>query len=310
MTRRPASDGRAYTRPREVSVIVPTTALVERGPLLRRALDSILGQTGVRAIPTVVVNGPGRDPAITRDLLADPRLRVVVREPGGLAAALRAGRRRVDTPWFAELDDDDVLLPGALRLRLDALDGIEHDCVVTNGLRRNGGEDTLHIADIRAVERDPIRAFFESNWLLPGSYLCHTDRVGRVFDGMPSSLECSFLALRLAASYRVRFVDRPTVVWHVDTPGSLSKSREWILAQASAYRRILDLDLPRHARREVRERMVRDCHMVAHLYLQEGRMREAWRWHLRSLVGPGGQRFVLYTRKLVWATLARDHASR
>ena len=294
-----------------VSVIVPTTALVERGALLRRALDSILAQTGVRAIPTVVVNGPSRDLAITREILADRRLRSIVREAGGLAGALHAGRGLVDTPWFAELDDDDVLLPGALRLRLDALVDTEHDCVVTNGLRRSGGTDTLHIADIRAVERDPIGAFFESNWLLPGSYLCRTDRVGRdVYDGMPASLECTFLALRLATSYRVRFVGRPTVVWHVDTPGSLSKSREWILAQAGAYRTILDLDLPRRARREVHERISRDCHAVAHLCLQEGRVREAWRWHLRSLCRPGGERFFLYTRKLLWAALAPDRASR
>ena len=141
----------------------------------------------------------------------------------GLVNALQVGRRLVDTPWFAELDDDDLLLPGALAARVAALvQSDAHDCVVTNGYRRYHGEDTLNISDMKAVERDPIRAFWDLNWLLPGSYLCRTDRVGPdLFDGMPESLECSYIALRLATSYRIKFLQRPTVIWNQHTPDSL-----------------------------------------------------------------------------------------
>ena len=70
---------------------------------------------------------------MTRELLAHPQLRVHVLEEASLANALQVGRRLVDTPWFAALDDDDLLLPGALASRIEALvESNDHDCVVTN----------------------------------------------------------------------------------------------------------------------------------------------------------------------------------
>lgn len=295
-----------------VSVIVPSTALAPRRALIWRAIHSILDQTSVRAVPIVVVNGSRRDPDVTRELMADERLRVRVLERGGLAGALQAGRRLVDSPWFAELDDDDLLMPDALLHRIQALEqDAAYDCVVTNGLRRDREGDTVHIPDLRTIEQDPIHAFFDSNWLLPGSYLCRTDRVGsNLYDGMPESLECSYLALRLAASYRVKFLDRPTVIWNMDTPGSLSKSREWNLAHADAYQRILDLDLPPHARRQITERVIQDCHARSHLHLEEGDFLEAWRWHLWSLYRSRGRHYLLYTRKLLRALLAPGRTTR
>jgi len=293
--------------PREVtvSVIVPTTACAARRVLIRRAIDSILLQGGVRAIPIVLVNGPARDPAMTRELMADPRLRVYVREPAGLAGALQAGRRLVDTAWFAELDDDDELLPGALAMRIEALERCDDlDCVVTNGFRRADGMDMLNIPDMRVVERDPVRTFWDRNWLLPGSYLCRTDRVGAdLFDGMPDARECSYVALRLATSYRIRFLQAPTVIWNADTPGSLSKSREMILSGARAHEQLLTLDLPPHARRMVVERITWDYHATSDLYFREGDRRKAWRWHLRSLFRRGGHRFLPFSGTLLRAAL-------
>lgn len=292
-------------------MIVPTTALAARRPHIWRAIDSILAQTGVRAVPTVIVNGPARDPDLTRELVADGRLRVHVVEEGGLANALQVGRRLVDASWFAELDDDDVLLPDALASRVEALaqsDG--HDCVVTNGYRREHGEDTLNIADMSMVQRDPLRAFWDRNWLLPGSYLCRTDRVGSdLFDGMPESLECSYIALRLAIGYRVTFLQSPTVIWNAHTPDSLSKSREWILSHSRAHECFLELDLPAHSRRKVLERIASDFHAASDLFLREGDWREAWRWHLRCLGRHGGYRYLPYTRKLLWALVAPQRTS-
>lgn len=289
-----------------VSVIVPTAALAARRALIWRAINSILDQDGVSAVPTVIVNGPARDPDLTRELMADPRLRVHVLEKAGLANALQVGRRLVDTPWFAELDDDDVLLPAALSSRVDVLmQNPDLDCVVTNGYQRSQDAVTLHIADMNVVERDPIRSFWDRNWLLPGSYLCRTDRVGPdVFDGMPEYLECSFIALRLATTYRIKFLQRPTVFWSAQTPDSLSKSRDFILSGSRAHEQLLRLDLPSHARRKVLERITWACHSASDLYLHEGDRLQAWRWHMRSLFRRRGLRYLLYTRRLLWATLS------
>ena len=295
----------AYADARTISVIVPTAAFARRRALVWRAIESILSQRDVSAIPIVIVNGPSRDRAVTRELLADRRLRVHVLEEAGLPHALQAGRRLVDTPWFAELDDDDLLLPDALSLRIAALaQSDDHDCVVTNGYRRNKTEDVLNIPDMSVVARDPIRAFWDRNWLLPGSSLCRTDRVADdVFDGMPASMECTYVALRLALAYRIRFLQRPTVIWHAQRPGSLSHSRHWILSSATAHERLLALDLPPDVQGKVQERITMARHSASDLCLREGNRSAAWGWHLRSLVGRGGHRYLPYTAKLMYKTL-------
>ena len=293
----------AMAEARTVSVIVPTRALRQRGALLRRALDSVSAQEAVCAVPLVVINGPDRDPELTRELHADRRLRVATLEQADLPTALRAGREMVQTNWFTELDDDDVLLPGALAVRVQALEERpEFDAVVTSGFRRDAAGDALSIDDVRIVEQDPVRALLRHNWLLPGAWLCRTDTVGPgLFEGMPRFRECTYLALRLATSYRIKFLDCPTVVWHADTPLSESKSRGYVIGGVAALRRILELDLPSDVRAQFRTSISNACNAIADLHLKEGNLKKAWDWHLQSLREPGGWRYLPYTRLLVYA---------
>ena len=291
----------------DISVIMPTRGLAQRAGLLRRALHSVLTQHGVRVTPIVVVNGPDHDPALVREIRGDPRVRVAVLETANLPAALRAGREMVDTPWFAELDDDDILLADALATRVQALcDRPDVDAAISNGLRRSAAGDVLSIRDVQNVDADPLRAlvFGRSYWLLPGSWLCRTDTVGaEFFHHMPPFRECTYLAIRLASTRRLTFLQRPSVVWHADTPESESKSHPYAIAGAPAMRRILELDLPSDVRAALRNMFSRECHANAELYLRQGRLKNAWRWHLRSLRQPGGWRRLPYTRHLVSALL-------
>jgi glycosyltransferase involved in cell wall biosynthesis len=290
-----------------VSVIVPTRALAGRAALLRRALDSVFAQQGVRVVPIVVINGPGPDPDTVRQLTTDSRLRVVTLPPADydLPAALLAGRNLVDTPWFSELDDDDLLLPTALAERVNALEDDAYGAAISNGLRRNAAGDVLHIPDASLVERDPIRALPKHNWLLPGSWLCRTDAVpGWIFEGMPPFLECTYLALRLATHCRVRILAQPGVIWHTDTPIAVTRSREYVMGQVTALQRILQLDMPADVRTAFRTKMSLACHGISDLHLQEGAQGAAWDWHLRSLAQPGGLRYLAFTLKLLRTRLA------
>jgi glycosyltransferase involved in cell wall biosynthesis len=290
-----------------VSVIMPTRARRERGALFRRAVESVLAQENVRVVPLVVINGSDRDRELTDKLRADPRLRVMILDDANLPAALLAGRKMVDTAWFAELDDDDVLLPGALAVRLHAFqEQPELDAVVTNGFKRTAAGDTLNLDDISSVQRDPLRSLFQRNWLLPGSWLCRTDRVGvEFFEGMPKFLECTYFAARLALGCRIRFLDHPTVVYYADTPNSESGSRDYQLSQAGALRRLLDLDLPPDVRAKWRTRIRHACQGNARLYLQEGRLHEAWRWHLQSFREFRGWRSIHFTPRFIYYALWR-----
>ncbi len=246
--------------------------------MLNRALESVLGQDGVRTVPLLVINGPDRDPELTRELRNDRRMKVTTLDDASLPTALLTGRGMVDTPWFAELDDDDLLVPGALARRVQALESDpEYDAVVTNGVKRDATGDTLSITDASVVRDDPLRALSQRNWLLPGSYLCRTETVGpELFEGMPRYLECTYLAFRLATDYRLQFLDYPTVVWHTDTPRSESKSREYVLGQVAAIQRLLELGLPSDAQARLRQRASNASHNIARLHLREKNLGDAW----------------------------------
>jgi len=290
-----------------VSIIVPTRGLRERAASLAAAIDSAWRQCDVQPVVIVVLNGPHRDPEVERSLRADPRIRLVVRETPGLPAALAAGRALVETPWFAALDDDDLLVPNALSLRLRALD--QHpECaaVVTNGWRRSGSRDVLHVAPDENVGADPIRAMLAHNWLLPGSWLCRSDRVGtNVFDTMPNYLECTYLGLRLASEHRIVWLDTPSVIYTVGSPSAESSSRGYVMGQVGALRRIIALPLPNYARRALRARIAGAYHAAAHHERESGALGQAWRWHIRSLVQRSGWRYAPFMRHLVRDTLRR-----
>jgi glycosyltransferase involved in cell wall biosynthesis len=122
-----------------ISVLVCTLARKRRAKLLQRALASILeGQQGL-GLPVLVVNGTAFDEDLLRRLEARTDIKVIYRAKPSLSAALRAGRKQIETPYFATLDDDDELLPGALAKRLAALTADpKADLVVTNGYYDDG----------------------------------------------------------------------------------------------------------------------------------------------------------------------------
>jgi hypothetical protein len=289
---------------------MPTLAAPERALSLRRAIVSALDQDGVQVVPIVVVNGPTPDPAVMAELEANPRVRVCRLERASLPAALRVGRDQVDSPWFAELDDDDVLLPGGLAVRLQALQADpDLHVVVTNGYRRCEATQSLNIQDGDVVRRDPLRALLRGNWLLPGSWLCRTDRVGPgIFDAMPPYLECTYLAIRFALTGRMRFLDVPTVAWTMH--GGESGSNHYALGQPDALRQILSLELPRDVRSGLTSHLTAAYHSVAERHRSSGDLPRAWSAHLRCLKHPSGWRFLPYTRHLVRASLRRAFSAR
>ncbi|HVT39644.1 MAG TPA: glycosyltransferase family A protein [Gemmatimonadaceae bacterium] len=261
----------------------------------------------MRAAPIIVINGPDAHPDLVRELRADRRVRVQTNEVASLPAALLAGRKLVDAPFFSALDDDDLFLPGGLAAGVRVLSE-RHDCdaVITNGIRRDSAGDTLTNGDMAIVERDPLRAMFRSNWLLPGSWLCRTERVGTwLFEGMPSSLETTYTGVQLATRCRLAFLNQPTVVWHAHTANHLSGSKDWVLAHAAALQRLLELDLPHDVKASIRRQRTDACHSNSEMLLREGRRAEAWRWHVRSLLGRSGWRYFPYTLRFIMG-LPRD----
>lgn len=283
--------------------MVPTLARADRRGLLLRAVTSIHSQEGVAATALVIVNGAEADPDLVHQLGREPGVRVIRIPERGIPAAFRAGRPVVDTTYFGALDDDDFLLPGALRARVAALAADDtRDAVVTDGFIRSAAGDRRLRDNFLEVAGDPVREMFRGNWLLPGSWLCRTDRVGGwLFDGMPDHRECTWIGLQLATRSRLAVLPAPTVVYHEDTPGGAHRDLAYCVAQPAAIRCFLTLPVPPDVRERLRLGLAAAHHEAAHrLLIEEGRRGRAILWHLQSLLAPGGHRHLWFTRKFFW----------
>jgi len=100
----------------QVSVIIPT---FQRGPLLQRAVRSVLRQQYQEYEVIVVSDGP--DPTLLPliEKMNDRRLRLIALERHvGANGARNAGVRAARGEWVALLDDDDEWLPSKLEVQM------------------------------------------------------------------------------------------------------------------------------------------------------------------------------------------------
>jgi glycosyltransferase involved in cell wall biosynthesis len=102
-----------------VSVVIPT---YDRGPLLERAVASVLAQT-YRTLELLVVDDGSTDDTQARlARIDDPRLRVIRQGNQGVARARNRALREARGAYIAFLDSDDAWLPGKLERQVAALE--------------------------------------------------------------------------------------------------------------------------------------------------------------------------------------------
>jgi hypothetical protein len=293
------------TRASDVSIIMPTAARRERSGGLVRAIDSVVSQIGARGVPLVVVNGTAVAPEVLEHLHRRRDIRLTRLDEGSLPGALHAGRTLVDTPFFGVLDDDDELLPDALRIRLTAFaDAADADVVVTSGFNVGFGRREVTITDFEQIQADPLRMLLVQQWLPPCAGLFRSSAVTHdFFSAIPPYREWTYLALRLALTLRMRFAAHPTFLYRTDTENSLSKTREYSLGGPPAIRRMLELELPADVRGALRVRLAAELHSASNCELAGGNYAAAWRRHVESLVQPSGWRYLPYARKLLAGSL-------
>ncbi|GAA4404826.1 glycosyltransferase family 2 protein [Quisquiliibacterium transsilvanicum] len=284
-----------------VTAIVPTLAERTRREGLLRAIDSLRNAASERLRILVVVNGSRFDPE-TVSLVRDASdVDVVQIEVGSLPYALEVGRGLVETPYFCFLDDDDEYLPGAIDLRLRALEAEpKADLVVTNGQRYDGEHRFVALKPLDGVSRDPLGSLFEGNWLASCGGLFRSDRVSpEVFTDINAYTEWTWIAFRLALEgRRVAVLDTPTFRIN-ETAGSASKSDAYRRAFLELYRRMLQAALPKEVQRTVRSRISDVWHDLAVIELGRGNRAKAWRCHLASMRSSHGMRYLAFTRRLV-----------
>lgn len=284
-----------------VSIIIPTMCELRRKASLLRAIDSVLQQDAGDVEVIVIVNGDRFDPELFAEVKADARLRVYYQQIGNQHAAQRFGRTLVIKDYFAFLDDDDEYLPGALKIRMaPLLEDLTLDMVATNGFRREMADSRYVDEDAASINRDPFATMIRRNWLascggLYRSRAIHID----YFDGKTKHFEWTLLAFRiLLANHKVLFVNVPTFRVF-DSPESLSKSLDYQRAAAGFIEHLLSFEPPLRIRNALQRRRSAAQHDLSFQFLTLGDRKSAWRFHLKSLIGPGGWRYLAYTRRLL-----------
>jgi len=289
----------------KISVIIPSLADGARAKLLDRAIESVLSQQEVNAVPIVVVNGNRSDPAVLASMNRRASVRCIDFSGHSLPEARLRGRELVDTPFFAYLDDDDELLPNSIATRLLPMLADEQiDAVVSNGFRDSPSGREITDPNIIRFQSDPLDGLMEVCWLNANGGLFRTKSIGReFFVDLPPVVEWTHIAFKLSQSRNILFLNEPTFVQHV-TPRSLYSSREFLVRHPYVLRDMLGWKMPRNIRNKLKQKYIAALHQTSELLCEMGDLRSAWRYHLKSLCHLRGQRYLGYTRHLLRRQLA------
>lgn len=214
-----------------VSVVTP---VFNGASWLGEALDSALAQT-FDDLEVIVVNDGSTDDslAIARDRArADERIRVIDQPNAGLPAARNMALKMARGSYLALLDADDAWFPDHLRWAMQAFENDPDLGLVHANIEFVDGNGDLVDMPVRTWHKDMDA--FEALALRHEHVCCPTavfsrlavDTVGG-FDLRFTGLGCEDrdLWLRIAARFRIRYVDRITARYRLHT-GSMSADND------------------------------------------------------------------------------------
>ena len=292
------------------TIIIPTTGVLERRDSLERAIASINTQTTGSAVPLVLLNGDRFDHEL-KQLLSERRdIRFYYIAEGGLPNALRVGRNLVDTAFFGFLDDDDLYLPHALETRIAPfVDDTSTDVVITNGLHQDaGGSRNRCIVRLPSKSDDLfMHCIRVQNWLASCGGLYRTDRVEpSCFESLAKYFEWTDVAFRIAQTKKLVFLEEMTFVV-CDSPGSLWKSGDVTFRRIEFLKKLIAGCSRADVRVVLSEKLLHACHEYSAQCLLEKNLADAWKYHVQSLGGLVGLRYLPYSRRIFFKALRSFH---
>ena len=290
---------------RPLAVVIASLCDDARSELLKRACDSVRAMAGEYDYSIIVVaNGSRVSSSVIDWLTARRDVRVIRLRSGSHPLARRVGAEMADSEFLAFLDDDDEFLPDTFACKFAYFR--EHpdiDVLVTDGLRVNGAKVTKIFPPPQARSADLIETLMRTGWGACALTLRAQNVDLSAFDAEFRHMEWTLTTLELARRNLVGFLDEPTYRYYEDTLESLSKSAEHILAGPEVWRRLSKSYAGTRYSTIVRRRYGLVCHEVSWECAHRGSIREAWRFHVKSLWSPGGAAFVPFSGKLLFTSL-------
>lgn len=209
------------------SVVIP---LFNKRLTIKRAVDSVLGQTHDLLELIIVDDGSTDDGADIVEAIDDKRLRVVRQPNRGVAAARNRGVAEASGDYVCFLDADDRWEPwflehvaGLIDLNPSAgLYSTRYAVVSPNGARK------VRRLSLAPTHRGPVEDFFtayrKSRSLVNSSSVCVRkaafDSIGGFPTGEPVG-EDVYVWLRLAEAYATVYDARVSAIIHQDAPGRM-----------------------------------------------------------------------------------------
>lgn len=283
-----------------LTIVIPTTCSIARGPCLLRAIDSVKRATDLPVRVLVIANGPAVSTVVLEKVRERPEVVVLRQDEGSYPKAVALGRMNVYTKFFGVLDDDDEFMPGALGRRIDVLlKDLDADVAVSNGMREIAGVLSPMHPGLSGIEENPLRALLHANFLASCAAVFRSGSVGPEFFQQPQGYaEWTWLGFKLCiAGRKFRPIDAYDYIVH-DTPASLSKSAAYHRSYVSLYDRMLSNSLPTWARRRIHAKRCAAYHELSVRALDRGEISESLSMHWRSLRPPHGLRYFLYGRHI------------
>ena len=208
-----------------ISVVIPT---FNRAHTLRRALDSVLGQT-TSAREIIVIDDGSSDG--TNQLLEShyPDIVRVRQDNMGVSHARNTGIRRATGDWIALLDSDDEWLPEKLEQQIERITSKPgtvlchtEEIWIRNGKRVNamnkhrkqGGDIFQHCLPLCVIS--PSSALIKRELF---------DEIGYFDESLPACEDYD-LWLRICSRYPVQFIETPLIVKHGGHDDQLSR-KHW-----------------------------------------------------------------------------------
>lgn len=194
----------------EVTVVIPT---FDRGPLLERAVGSVLAQT--RQPARVIIVDNGERPTTAR--LDHPIIELVRTAPRiGPSRPRNIGAERAKTPLVAFLDDDDYWLPGFLEHTLATFAAEPRAGAVVGRLERCGADGTHSPYKLFPTEPQAQRDVYFRNPGFGGSYITLKRDLLLAIGGfdvrMPASVDRDLAARLIELGERIAVAPEAVVV--------------------------------------------------------------------------------------------------
>jgi glycosyltransferase involved in cell wall biosynthesis len=289
------------------TVVIASLCDDARAELLKRACESVRAMAGALDYSIIVVaNGPRVSTNVLEWLSHQSDVRVIRLRSGSHPLARRVGAEASDSEFLGFLDDDDEFIPGTLERKISYFRAHpEVDLLVTDGLRIDVSGSSNVFPPPQARSPDLIRTMLYQGWTACALTVRNHKVDLSAFDAELRHMEWTLTVLTLAKRHRVGFLDEPAYRYYETTPNSLSKSTEHALAAPEVWRRLSKEFAGTPYDAEVNRRYGMVCHNVSYECARQGRMGQAWRLHVESMLSLGGVAFIPYSIRLLLYPLRR-----